>query len=86
MWEIDPHCENCRTLTVLPDDVPGERTEHGKNIINPPDNMATIQHKYPRKSPNRKPNVTQIVFLWCYKCNKEDNIKHGSGQYNHKIV
>lgn len=78
LWETDPRCENCKTVTILPDDLPKElREDGGFNIVNNPDNMATIQHRYPRKSPMRNiKGGASVTFLWCYKCNMEDNIKN----------
>ena len=88
MWENDPKCENCKTITVLPEDLPSiPRDDGGYNIVDNPDNMSTIQHRYPRQSPMRKnPGGASIVHLWCYKCNMEDNTKHGSGRLNHTII
>lgn len=74
LWKIDPRCENCAVVTVLPEHVEGERHSGALKIV--PDNMATIQHKYSRNHPLRHhANGTneRRHLLWCYKCNKEFN-------------
>lgn len=78
LWRIDPHCEKCGVVTILPQNVDGAYTdEHGLLIIKKvPHNMATIQHIYNRMNPLRrtplKPNERRLL-LWCYRCNTEYN-------------
>lgn len=77
MWDKDPRCENCGVVTVLPEDLPGKISKLGiKQIKVVPPNMATIQHKYSRLHPNRglAPNDERVHFLWCTKCNFEENL------------
>lgn len=73
LWKKDPHCKRCGVLTVLPKDVPGDHIDASGcfSIIDPPDNMATIQHPYNRTHPLRKMGGRHL--LWCYKCNQEYN-------------
>lgn len=85
LWNANPHCENCGVLTVMAKDCPGIRiNEDGIHVFDgpPPDNMATIQHKYSRKHPMRHARMIadrgqeRRRFLWCYKCNKDYNLKY----------
>lgn len=80
MWLKNSHCENCGIPTVLPEDIPGIFTNKGlKKFKNIPNNMATIQHKYGRLSHMRKILTGERrLFLWCTKCNDEDNEKEQS--------
>lgn len=79
MWLIDPHCENCGVLTVLPETLPCKINPNtGLKQYDPlPDNCATIQHKYSRFSDKRGQihHNEKRLFLWCHKCNWEDHIK-----------
>jgi hypothetical protein len=74
LWHANPHCENCGTLTVLPEHIEGERISGMP--INIPDNMATIQHKYSRNHPLRHTKNDRNErrrLLWCHKCNRDYN-------------
>ena len=77
MWKKNPHCENCKRLTVLPEDVPYVIGSDGKRKIKVvPDHMATIQHKYSRLSPLRRKRTTdRRLLLWCHKCNYDDHLR-----------
>lgn len=72
LWYTNPHCENCGVVTVLPESIDGLNAKG----IKPPDNMATIQHKYCRGHPlrlTRAPHNERRRLLWCYKCNQYYN-------------
>jgi len=75
LWnKFDGRCENCGVFTVLPEDVPGYEKINGVLEINkPPDNMATIQHRYSKVDPMRHiyRRDERRHFLWCNKCNND---------------
>ncbi len=76
LWLEDPTCKNCGVPTILPKDIEGMVKPDGvPRDVEVPDNMATIQHIYPRNHPERhrkNKNNEERRILWCYKCNKED--------------
>lgn len=83
LWNINPRCEKCGVVTILPIDVPGACYDEAGllHIKNVPDNMATIQHKYDKLHPMRQENRSakkreRRRFLWCIKCNREHWEKH----------
>lgn len=82
LWLINPHCENCGILTILPEHLPIEnfKNKDRSKLKTVPDNMATIQHKYDRNHPLRNKKISandsRRHFLWCYKCNHDYYKQH----------
>jgi len=77
MWIVDPHCERCGVLTVLPCSLTGPAYRYKDGTLRvQPDNMATIQHKYFKghhlREVERVPGDRRWL-LWCYKCNRDYN-------------
>lgn len=76
LWIVNPRCERCGIVTILPEMLDGVNYNHAGHLQlkTQPDNMATIQHKYFKLHPLR---LTQPKkgerrwFLWCYKCNQD---------------
>jgi len=62
LWKHNPNCVNCGCTTRY-----GVRLGKGKV----PDDVATIQHLYPKNHPVRE--YCRCVVLFCRKCNVEDN-------------
>lgn len=80
MWNRNPRCERCKVLTILPKDCPDKilKDDGGFDLRHPPNNMATIQHRYSkshkkRMLPSGVNGGERRHFLWCYKCNQEYN-------------
>lgn len=78
MHALDPRCEKCKIVTVLPETLERTDSPHGWRLVGvPPDNMATFQHKYHKRHPLRGKtnNLERTFLLWCYRCNREDGIQ-----------
>lgn len=70
LWEANPHCHWCGTLTVLP---PADGDSKRKHF---PPNEATLDHLRPRGDPTRTVpprNRERRLVLACRSCNGKRN-------------
>lgn len=90
MYKLNPHCERCGVLMVLPEDTDNKiiRPDGSYNVPYPPPNMATIQHRYCKIHPKRhKPQKGERRrFLWCYECNQYYNEKYENPEANKDLM
>ena len=80
MWLRNPFCERCKVHMILPEHCKDKimRPDGGFDLPHPPDNLATIQHRYHKRHPLRNLSGGQNFgerrrYLWCYRCNQEYN-------------
>ncbi len=80
LYEQNPFCPDCNVKMVLPEDVGFFTHKNGlRSILDNPDNLCTLEHKYSRLNPKRKEPVNNEVrwFILCTKCNnKRSKIDH----------
>lgn len=63
-WQKSPKCRKCGTVTVI----------KPADALQPTENTATYQHKYPKGHPKRS---TGKNTLWCWTCNSRDGQEWG---------
>jgi 5-methylcytosine-specific restriction endonuclease McrA len=79
-WIHDPRCRYCGKITILPEDT----SSGGSGKV--PDNMATIDHLYPRTKTTERDNSCNRWILCCRECNHvKSKIEDPNTSYQKKL-